>query len=361
MGIFHNLSPDTVAFPWAKRTPLHGLLSTIAIALAIAIGHWSGHPSAGAIAAGAAFTVGFAVFHVALASTLLSMAVVTVGVASATLAGSLGASREWLVLVLCVIAAINYGLLSGLGATSGWIGQQCAVFVIIASGFNHGRHYAVGRAEMVLLGGAMQMAVYFIVHVVGHSHAPRPDYVRQLSTRSGQLWRGLRDELHWSAETTGYVLRLAVVLLVSTFIYQRMPYGNGYWAPMTALLVLKPEWSGTLSRSIARLLGTLTGAGVALWLAHTASLPVPLIFIGVLVFAWGCYLLQAVNYAAFSFCITLYVVFSFRLGGFSQPAAAHLRLLNTAIGGCVALLIDWLWDRLGMPRVQVAEQKPLTR
>ncbi len=348
MSVLHDISPDTLVFPWAKRTPLRGLLSTIAIAAALILGHITGHASAGSIAAGAAFTVGFAVFHEAMASTLLSMAVVTVSIASATLAGSLGASREWLVLGLCVLAAVNYGLLSGLGATSGWIGQQGAVFVIIASGFNHGRHYAVGRASMVLLGGAMQMVVYAVAKLLQRSDtAPRPPFLRQLHTRSGQLWRGLRAELQWSADTTGYVLRLAVVLLVTTAIYQRLPYGNGYWAPMTALLVLRPEWSGTLSRSIARLVGTLAGAGFLLLLSHETTLSNPELFACVLVFAWCCFFLQAVNYAVFSFCLTLYVVFSFRLGGFSQPAAAHLRLINTAIGGCVALLIDLLWDRLG--------------
>lgn len=359
MNFLENISPDTLVFPWAKRTPLRGLLSTIAVAVSLVLGYATNHASAGSIAAGAAFTVGFAVFHEAMASTLLSMSVLTVGIASATLAGSLGASREWLVLLLCALAAVNYGLLQGLGNTSGWIGQQCAVFVIIASGFNHGRHYAVGRAGMVLLGGGLQMAVYAAWSLLSRSRtAPRPDYARQLRTRSGQLWRGLRAELHWSAETTSYVLRLAVVLLVSTFIYRRLPYGNGYWAPMTALLVLRPEWAGTLSRSIARLAGTLTGAGVAMGLAHILPLPGVLVFSLVLFFAWACYLLQAVNYALFSFCITLYVVFSFRLGGFSQPAAAHWRLLNTAIGGCVALLIDLLWDRLDRVRAHTPAPQP---
>ena len=354
-----KLSPDTLEFPWAKRTPLRGLQSTVAVALALVLGHYTGHAGAGSIAAGAAFTVGFAVFHEALASSLLSMAVLTVGIASATLAGSLGASREWLVLVLCVLAAVNYGLLSGLGATSGWIGQQCAVFVIIAGGFNHGRHYAVGRASMVLLGGAMQMVVYSVVYFIRRGKdAPAPPYARQLRTRTVQLWRGLRKELHWSAETTSYVLRLGVVLLVSTAIYQRLPYGNGYWAPMTALLVLKPEWSNTLSRGIARLAGTLVGVALALFLARVFPLPGLMVFLFVLLFAWACFFLQAVNYAAFSFCLTLYTVFSFRLGGFSQPAAAHLRLVNTAIGGCVALLIDLLWVRFGPAQGRASERPP---
>jgi uncharacterized membrane protein YccC len=63
----------------------------------------------------------------------------------------------------------------------------------------------------------------------------------------------------------------------------------------------------------------------------------------VVVSAWGCYALQAVNYALFSVFITLYIVFLFRFGGFSETAAAHIRLVNTVVGGSLALAIDALW------------------
>ena len=113
-----DISQDTTAFPWAKRTPWQGLSSILAVAIGLLAGRLSGHSSAGAIAAGSAFTVGFAVFHRAIASTLLSMALLTLGIASGTLAGSLGASSTLLVLGLVVIAAINYGLLAELGPTT---------------------------------------------------------------------------------------------------------------------------------------------------------------------------------------------------------------------------------------------------
>lgn len=367
MNIFHHISPDTMVFPWEKRTPLRGLLSTIAIALSLVLGQLTGHPSAGSIAAGAAFTVGFAVFHEALASTLLSMALLTLGIASATLAGSLGASHTWSALVLAVIAAVNYGLLSGISDTAGWIGQQCAVFLVIATGFAHGPHYAVGRASMVMLGGAMQMVVYAATYLIRRGDRARPPLLRQLHTRVGQIGREVLGLLRGSSHTTSYVLRLALVLLLTGLVERREHLANGYWAPMTAVLVLKPQWTGTLSRGVARLLGTLLGAGAALVLAQLHTFPDWLTFSLILLFAWGCYALQAVNYAVFSFSITLYVVFSFRFGGFSQPAAAHLRLLNTAIGGVTALVVDVLWQVFSPPLPAQApansatEPSPLSR
>jgi len=344
-----HISHDTTAFPWAKRTPIRGLQSVIAVAVALIAGKLSGHASAGAIAAGAAFTIGFALFHEALASTLLSMTVLTLGIASGTLAGSLGAEKPALVLALAILAAINYGLLGEIGSTSSWIGQQCAVFVVIASYFPLGVHYAVGRTEMVLAGGALQMLSYTAFHLHPRALGARPPVLPLLRARALRILKQVRKDLAWGSSMVSYILRLVLAVGLSSAIYQAFHIRNGYWAPMTALLVLKPQWFNTLSRGIARLSGTLLGAGVALMFALWVPLPAWLTFTITVVAAWGCYATQAVNYALFSFAITIYIVFLFRFGGFSDRSAAHLRLVNTAIGGGIALAIDLLWKLLAPP------------
>lgn len=340
-----KISEDTTAFPWSKRTPGSGLLAAIAMGLALLLGWLTGHTSAGAIAAGSAFTVGFAVFHEALASTLLSMALTTVAIASATLAGSLGAESTAVTLLLVVVAAVNYGLLAGLGPTEGWIGQQSAVFLVVASYFANGPKYALGRAGMVMAGGGLQMLVFAAAYVVRRKEHPAEWEAphRRLPGRLRELLRCLREELTVHGSTAEYVARLALLLVVSTTIYRVFKIRNGYWIPMTALLVLKPQWASTLSRGIARMVGTVLGAGIALGLATLMPFPGWLIPTLVVVSAWGCYALQAVNYAVFSAFITLYIVFLFRFGGFSETAAAHVRLVNTVVGGALALLVDAGW------------------
>jgi uncharacterized membrane protein YccC len=167
-----------------------------------------------------------------------------------------------------------------------------------------------------------------------------------MKSRLRHLAHELRAEMHWSASITGYVLRLAAVLVTTMALFRHFRYANGYWSPMTALLVVKPQWASTLSRGTARLLGTLLGAGIALALARLHPLDGLWLLGATLLMAWACFWLQGVNYAIFSAALTLYVVFSFRLGGFSQPRAADLRLINTAIGGGLALLMDFVWKRV---------------
>ena len=266
------ITHDTAIFPWRDRTPYAGLPTVATIALILVIGHATGHGSAGAIAAGAALTVGFASFHATLASTLLTMTLLTLGMASGTLAGSLGAQHTWIVMLLALVAAVNFGLLSGLSDTAGFIGQQCAVFVVINSYFQYGVHYAVGRASMVLLGGSLVIALNAVTEAFQHRHTPSsarppaPLHVR-LETRLRELWDALGQQLHPSGATASYTVRLALTLLITTAIYRHYQIRNGYWLPMTAVLVLKPQWTGTLSRGIARLVGTLAGVAIALGLA----------------------------------------------------------------------------------------------
>jgi hypothetical protein len=337
-----DISPDTLRAHWSAQTVREGCIAAVAIALCLLGGKLSGHEAAGAIAAGGAFTVGFAVFYPALRSPLISMTLATLGIASATFAGSL--SAKWTVAVLIVVAVggLNYGLLSGLGVTAGWIGQQSGVYLVIATYFPNGPKFAAGRASMLLLGGLLQVAIHAAFRFRQEpSMGLRFWAVAELRLR--EYMGSLSEHMMWGSETLAYAVKMVATMVLATAIYRKMHWANGYWVPMTALLVLKPQWTGTVSRSFARVSGTVTGAAIALGLAHIPHFPYWLIAVLVVAAAFGCYALQAVNYALFSVVITLYIVFVFRFGGFSETAAAHLRLLNTALGGALALAIDGLW------------------
>ena len=339
---FEDISTDTLHAQWTQHTMSEGLIAMLAIGICLVVGHLTGHEAAGSIAAGGAFTVGFAVFFPVLHSTLLSMLVATLGIASATFAGSLSAQWTPAVLIVVAIAGLNYGLLSGLGVNAGWVAQQSAVYLAIATYFPNGPRYAAGRGAMLLLGGLLQMVIHAFLRIHRHVRHGAPLWKIGLA-RIRSYTHQISHHMAWGGDTLAYIAKLMITLVLATAIYRRMHWANGYWVPMTAVLVLKPQWTGTISRSSARVLGTLTGAAVAYGLAQIPHWPHWLIGAFVVAWALGCYTLQGVNYALFSLCITLYIVFLFRFGGFSETYAAHLRLFNTAIGGGLALAIDSIW------------------
>ena len=98
---------------------------------------------------------------------------------------------------------------------------------------------------------------------------------------------------------------------------------------MTALLVLKPQLTDTVSRVIARMLGTMCGAVAAsILLSHVHASSVVLA-IGTMVFAWLAYAFLNVNYALFTdrhhqlHCVSLGVESGARKGTCSAPHTLH--------------------------------------
>ncbi|WP_157465115.1 FUSC family protein [Deinococcus apachensis] len=162
---------------------------------------------------------------------------------------------------------------------------------------------------------------------------PLPDRVRQtLAT--------LRPD----SLVAGYALRYAVALGVTTAAYRLGHLPHGYWLPLTVAVVLKPEYALTLTRGVARLVGTLGGVLVAtlLTLLHP---PLAALMLLVVLSAWLGFSLLPAGYAPFSFAVTLYVVFSLTASGMAEQAVGAERIAATGLGGLIALGTALLWPR----------------
>jgi Fusaric acid resistance protein-like len=342
----HAYMVDTTVFCWQNQTLRADLVLTVPIALCLAIGLATGHPAAGMIAAGGAMNTGFGEKQTIDDSNLLPMIFVTFGMA---FSGFLGVLLGYGNLVLVFMAALwgfGYGMLTARTGGYSWVGQQCVVTFLVASAFPASLHAAAARGLLLLAGGALQLVLSSILLRL----------FRDLRTRLLDLARYLRaEELALRAalvETADsvrqrrfvnsalpYSLRLAVALAVSTEIYRKLDYPSGYWIPMTALLVLKPGVTDTVSRAIARVLGTLCGAiVVSFCLAYVDPGPIVLATFAVL-FAWFAYGILNVNYALFSLAITGNIVFLLALNQIPGPTIARNRTVCTLLGGAIALCV----------------------
>ena len=138
-------------------------------------------------------------------------------------------------------------------------------------------------------------------------------------------------------------LRVAAAVGVACAVYRFAGLSRGYWIPMTAVLVLRPEFTDTFARALARIAGTVLGAGAAT-LIVTLTPPGPMLLtLLVLIFVWGCYALFRINYVLFAACLTAYVVFILMLGGVAEMTAASARAIYTAAGGLIGVGAYALW------------------
>ncbi|GHO70561.1 hypothetical protein KSC_094530 [Ktedonobacter sp. SOSP1-52] len=170
-------------------------------------------------------------------------------------------------------------------------------------------------------------------------------------------WRNalvtLRANLSLESTIFRHAIRLGVTLTLATALYRVGPWPieRGYWIPLTALLVLKPDFSTTFTRGLARMLGTMLGAALtSLLIALLAPANEVLVVIDA-VMAYLAFTFLYANYAIFSAFITMQIVFllSFVI---PQPLTTALdRALDTLIGGILALLIYTAWPTWQLKQV----------
>lgn len=163
----------------------------------------------------------------------------------------------------------------------------------------------------------------------------------------------LRANLSLDSTACRHALRLSATLIIATSLYRAFSLPRGYWLPLTAVLVLKPEFHDTFARGIARIAGTLIGAAAATLITRAFAPGTTGLTLLVLGFVCAGYALVRTSYAVFTVCITGYVVFLLMLAGVPELTAATNRIVYTAEGGLLALAVYGLW-----PTWTAAEVRP---
>lgn len=164
----------------------------------------------------------------------------------------------------------------------------------------------------------------------------------------------LRSSLSLRSPYGRHAIRLAVALAATMLLARLGPFHRGYWIPMTAALVLRPDFRTTFTRGIARIAGTLFGAVVATlivaWLPQSTNLDVALatLFAAVGYFAFN------LNYAVYSATVTAYVVFLLALSGVTGRDAVVERSIATLAGAGVAAVVYLAWPTWESHRVRKA-------
>lgn len=341
----HRLFRDSAVFQWQNQTLRADLILALPIALCLAIGLAIGHPAVGLIAAGGAMNTGFGQKHQIDNSRLLPMIFVTFGMAFSGFLGVLVGHENVLPVVVSALWAFGYGMLTARPEGYGWVGQQSVITFLVASAFPAPFVDAAGRGLLLFAGGAVQLVISSLLLRIGGLRRHLSELARYLNAEQAAFRAALAETAESVRQgrflnpTLAYALRLAATVALATEIYRRMHYPSGYWIPMTALLVMKPGLTDTVSRAIARMLGTMCGAVVISFaLAHISPTPISLAAFTVL-FAWLSYGLLNVNYALFSMAITGYIVFLLSLNQVPGRTIAVHRTIATLLGGGIALCV----------------------
>lgn len=153
----------------------------------------------------------------------------------------------------------------------------------------------------------------------------------------------LRANLALSSVAFRHALRCAFCVALAAACERLLRVPHGVWIPMTAAVVIKPDFGGTLRFGILRVAGTFGGLLLTTLLAHYAMQAVGLRLLLMALLCVGFRLLAQVNYAVGVAMLTGMVVLLLSFKGMAPGDAIQARLVATMLGSALALVAYALW------------------
>lgn len=162
----------------------------------------------------------------------------------------------------------------------------------------------------------------------------------------------MRREMRRGSTILRHAVRVSAVAAAGYLLGAVLPFGHGYWAPMTAVMVMRPEFTQTYSRSVARFMGTVVGVAVATGIVQAAHPNAELSALLAVVSAGLMYLLMRTGYAVSQVCVSAYVVFLLGMAGDDWSQTVPERVVLTLIGGLLAMVAYAIYPAWETPRLR---------
>lgn len=172
--------------------------------------------------------------------------------------------------------------------------------------------------------------------------------------RGSSALAALRASLTPHSVAFRHAVRSAVCLSLAMLVSRKLQLPHGYWLPMTAAIVLRPDFAATFNFGLLRVVGTILGLLLTTVLLHiTPNEPwthLALITVLCLIFRY----LATAHYGAAVAALTGTVVIFLSFEGVNSGAAVHDRVINTLLGSGMALLAYVVWPTWEKRRVRAA-------
>ncbi|MFI9630025.1 FUSC family protein [Streptomyces sp. NPDC052042] len=179
-------------------------------------------------------------------------------------------------------------------------------------------------------------------------HRHRPTLLRMVPV----VARAMRAELRPGSPILRHAVRVAVVAAIGYLFGAALPFGHGYWAPMAAVMVMRPEFSQTYGRAVARFGGTIVGVSLATAIVQTATPAVKASAVLAVCCALLMYLLMRTGYVVGQACVSAYVVFLLGMAGDNWSQTVPERVVLTLVGGLLAMISYAVYPAWETPRLR---------
>lgn len=333
-------SPGRLAqVPRASLTPGRGLLHGAGVIVPLALGAACGRLEYGSFAALGALPTGFAALfgHTAGRKSTTTALLAAGGMAVASFVGALAAANPVFLLPVVALLAYVAGIVGAFSDRVAVAALQWPVALLMATVLPESPGHAAVRAGFVLAGGLFQAVLASAVATPIGTTTKQSRGRRTPRAFTRHLVDTIRAHAGASTVHGRHALRLAATAVVAELAARAVGLPHGYWAALTAVVVLKSDHVLTVRRGLDRIGGTALGVVLGMVLAALAGFGAAPLLAGAAVVVILAYTVFGANYFLFSAFITGFVVLLLDLLGQSAREMAGARLAATLLGGAIAL------------------------
>jgi uncharacterized membrane protein YccC len=174
----------------------------------------------------------------------------------------------------------------------------------------------------------------------------------QRERQSARFLAILRSNLTFQSVTFRHAIRLGAAAAIATAIAAALRLPRGYWVVVTVLIVLKPNFGGTIERVIQRIGGTIIG-GVIAMLISVFIRDKSMLFLCVALLAFTSFSIRSFGYGYFTLVLTPLFMVLLDLANPGTWEVSLYRILDTLVGGVLALIGGYtlfpIWERERLP------------
>ncbi|MBF0695259.1 MAG: FUSC family protein [Flavobacterium sp.] len=164
--------------------------------------------------------------------------------------------------------------------------------------------------------------------------------------------RTLLENFSFSSATFRHALRLTIAILCGMIIGELLPLQNSYWILLTVVVILRPGYGLTKSRSFERIIGTVIGGMGAFGIVLLIDDVYVITSLAIISMILG-YSMSNINYKVGATFVTMYVVFLYSMLTPDVRDVVGYRIIDTVVAAAIAFLANnflWpSWEFLSIP------------
>jgi uncharacterized membrane protein YccC len=181
---------------------------------------------------------------------------------------------------------------------------------------------------------------------------PFPSTVPPRERRSTQYLALVRSNFTFQSVPFRHAVRLGAASAMATVVAEVLHLPRDYWVVVTVLVVLKPNFGGTIERVLQRIAGTIVGGVIAL-LISVFIRDEKLLFLCVALLAFTSFSIRSFGYGFFTLVLTPLFMVLLDLSNPGNWIVSLFRILDTLVGGVLALIGGYtlfpIWEREQLP------------